>query len=168
MDVVALLLDLYGRIPPLAQEAVDGLAPADLIRQVTPGSNPVGWLVWHVSRVQDGEISGRFGVDQLWTDRGWAASFGLAPDPANHGYGHSPADVAAVQPESAAACVDYLDAVTARTQSFLGTMTSETLDEVIDRNWDPPVTLGVRLISVADDGLQHVGQANYLRGLLGL
>jgi len=80
MDVVALLLDLYGRIPPLAQEAVDGLAPADLIRQVTPGSNPVGWLVWHVSRVQDGEISGRLGVDQLWTDSGWAAIFGLARD----------------------------------------------------------------------------------------
>jgi hypothetical protein len=30
----------------------------------------------------------------------------------------------------------------------------------------PPVTLGVRLISVISDDLQHAGQAAYLRGLL--
>jgi hypothetical protein len=42
------------------------------------------------------------------------------------------------------------------------------LDRVVDRRWDPPVTMGVRLISIADDCLQHVGQASYLRGLLGL
>jgi len=29
------------------------------------------------------------------------------------------------------------------------------------------VTLGVRLVSIADDGLQHLGQAAYVRGLLG-
>jgi hypothetical protein len=37
---------------------------------------------------------------------------------------------------------------------------------VVDRRWTPPVTLGVRLVSVADDCLQHVGQAAYVRGLL--
>ena len=39
------------------------------------------------------------------------------------------------------------------------------LDRVIDENWDPPVTLGVRLVSILDDDAQHVGQAAYLRGL---
>ena len=29
------------------------------------------------------------------------------------------------------------------------------------------MTLGVRLVSIADDCLQHVGQAAYVRGLLG-
>jgi len=38
---------------------------------------------------------------------------------------------------------------------------------VVDRRWDPPVTMGVRLVSIADDCLQHVGQAAYVRGLLG-
>ena len=40
--------------------------------------------------------------------------------------------------------------------------------QAVDRRWDPPVTLGVRLISVADDDIQHAGQAAYVRGLLGL
>ena len=38
--------------------------------------------------------------------------------------------------------------------------------QVSDERWDPPVTLGVRLVSVADDSLQHLGQAAYARGLL--
>ena len=37
---------------------------------------------------------------------------------------------------------------------------------MVDEAWDPPVTLGVRLVSVADDDLQHVGQAAYVRGLI--
>jgi hypothetical protein len=40
------------------------------------------------------------------------------------------------------------------------------LDRIVDRRWDPPVTLGVRLVSIADDCLQHGGQAAYVRGLL--
>ncbi len=45
--------------------------------------------------------------------------------------------------------------------------TADGLDKVVDRRWDPPVTMGVRLVSIADDCLQHVGQAAYVRGLLG-
>ena len=36
----------------------------------------------------------------------------------------------------------------------------------MDKAWDPPVTLGVRLVSVVSDDLQHAGQAAYLRGLV--
>ena len=39
-------------------------------------------------------------------------------------------------------------------------------DRVVDRTWDPPVTLGVRLVSILDDDTQHAGQAAYVRGLL--
>ena len=37
---------------------------------------------------------------------------------------------------------------------------------MVDEHWDPPVTLGVRLVSVISDDLQHGGQAAYVRGLL--
>jgi hypothetical protein len=37
---------------------------------------------------------------------------------------------------------------------------------VVDEAYDPPVTLGVRLVSVLSDDLQHVGQAAYARGLI--
>jgi hypothetical protein len=40
------------------------------------------------------------------------------------------------------------------------------MDRVIDRRWDPPVTVGVRLVSVVNDTQQHIGQLSYVRGLL--
>ena len=36
----------------------------------------------------------------------------------------------------------------------------------MERWWTPHVTLGVRLVAVLDDDMQHVGQAAYLRGIL--
>jgi hypothetical protein len=166
MDVSGLLLDIYGRIPPLAREAVDGLDAEQLLEQPGGSANPIAWLIWHTARVQDAELAGLVGEHQLWEDGDWAAKFGLEPDPNNHGYGHSPDDVRSVRPEGPEALLAYLDAVSARTQEALRKLSPSDLDKVVDPNWDPPVTLGVRLISVADDCVQHIGQAGYARGLL--
>ena len=59
-----------------------------------------------------------------------------------------------------------MEAVHERTVAMLRDLGPDDLDRIVDRRWDPPVTLGVRLVSVADDGLQHAGQAAYVRGLL--
>ena len=168
MDVAALLLELYGRIPPLAREAVTGLDADDLASSPRPGANPIGWLVWHLTRVQDHHIAEILDTPQIWIDGGWADRFGLEPDPANTGYGHSATEVAAVRPDGPDALLQYLDAVDRRTRAALEQLRPADLDRVVDRGWDPPVTLGVRLISIADDGLQHAGQAAYVRGLLDL
>jgi hypothetical protein len=167
MDVAALLLELYGRIPPLAANAVTGVEPALLLVRFTPDANPIAWLVWHTARVQDHHIAEILDADQVWVEADWAGRFGLEPDPQNMGYGHSSDDVAAVRPDRPEVLLEYLDAVQRRTRAFLETLTPSDLDRIVDRRWDPPVTLGVRLVSIADDGLQHLGQAAYVRGLLG-
>ena len=71
-----------------------------------------------------------------------------------------------MRPESAEVLLAYLGAVQERTTTMLEGLAADDLDRVVDRRWDPPVTLGVRLVSIADDCLQHVGQAAYVRGLL--
>jgi len=166
MDVSSLLLELFGRIPPLVRDAVEGLTPAQLVEQPSPGANTIGWLVWHLARVQDDHIADVMGVGQLWAEGEWASRFGLEPDVSNIGYGHSAEEMERVRPESAAALVEYLDAVQSRTTTWLAGLRADDLDRVVDTRWDPPVTLGVRLVSVADDSLQHVGQAAYVRGSL--
>lgn len=167
MDVNDLLLDLYGRVPPLAHRAASGSDAAQLCRVPAEGTNSIGWLVWHLARVQDHQLGEVFEREQVWVDGDWAQGFGLEPDPSNLGYGHSAADVATVRPESDVALLGYLDAVAATTTALLEPLTPTDLDRIVDEKYDPPVTLGVRLISVADDCLQHVGQANYLRGMFG-
>lgn len=167
MDIASLLLELFGRIPPLARDAVEGLDAQQLAQAPSPAANPIGWLIWHLARVQDHHGSEILDKGQIWTTGDWARRFGLDPDPSNIGYGHSPAEVEAVRPEGAEVLVGYLDEVDQRTREMLSSLTPADLDRIVDRRWDPPVTLGVRLVSIADDNLQHVGQAAYLRGLLG-
>jgi Protein of unknown function (DUF664) len=166
MDTASLLLELYGRIPPLAAAAVDGLSEDELCAAPDPGANPIGWLVWHLARVQDHHVAELLGTEQIWVGGDWARRCGLEPDPSNTSYGHSPEEVRAVRPESPGVLVGYLGAVQVRTTEMLQGLVSEDLDRVVDRRWDPPVTVGVRLVSIADDCLQHAGQAAYVRGLL--
>lgn len=167
VDVAALLLELYGRIPPLAGSAVQGVHLDRLTEPPAPGANTIAWLVWHLARVQDDHVAEVLAAGQLWVSGDWARRFGLDPDPSNTGYGHSPEEVARVRPERPEVLIEYLDAVDARTRTMLGALTPADLDRIVDRRWDPPVTLGVRLVSIADDSLQHAGQAAYVRGLLG-
>jgi uncharacterized damage-inducible protein DinB len=166
VDVGDLLIETYGRLPGLVRAAVEGLSPEQLRRAPAPGANPVGWLVWHLTRVQDHHVADLLDAEQIWVTGDWAGRFGLAADPDDIGYGHAPEHVAAVAPESAQALLDYFDAVAQRTRDYLTGLRPADLDRVVDESWDPPVTLGVRLVSVADDDLQHVGQAAYVRGLL--
>jgi uncharacterized damage-inducible protein DinB len=168
MDVAALLLETYGRVPPLAADAVEGLDAEQLHQAPAPGANTIGWLIWHLTRVQDHHVAELLEVDQIWVaDSVWAGRCGLAPDPSNTGYGHDPEGVRSVQPDGPDALLGYLAAVDTRTQAMLEGLGPADLDRVVDRRWNPPVTMGVRLVSVADDCLQHVGQAAYVRGLLG-
>ena len=168
MDVSALLIESFGRIPDLVRDAVDGLSAADLARPPAEGANTIGWLTWHLTRVQDHHVSELLEEEQVWVGGDWAGRFGLEPDADETGYGHTPEEVLRVRPDDAEAVTGYLDAVWDRTRHYLEDLVPEELDEVVDERWDPPVTLGVRLVSVVDDCAQHAGQAAYARGLMGL
>lgn len=166
MDVHALLLELYGRVAGHVHAITADLEPDLLLVEPEAGTNPIGWLLWHLTRVQDHHVAELLDQDQVWVHGDWAARFGLDPDPDNIGYGHTPTQVAAVRPEGTAVLTEYYAAVAERTDAFLASLTAADLDRVVDTRWDPPVTLGVRLVSIADDDIQHAGQAVYVRGLL--
>ncbi|WP_306209939.1 mycothiol transferase [Actinoplanes sp. RD1] len=166
MKVSELLIEAFGRLPDLVEGAVDGLSADQLAARPEPGANTVGWLVWHLTRVQDHHVSELLGRDQVYVSGDWAESFGRKPDADDTGYGHDAAKVAAVRPRDGQALVAYYRAVHDRTIAYLRGISEADLDRVVDERWDPPVTLGVRLVSVLDDDTQHVGQAAYVRGLL--
>jgi hypothetical protein len=159
-----LLLDGYGRIAEECRAVLDGLPPTLLTYRIDPSANTIAWLIWHLSRIEDDHLAGAFGTEQVWIADGWATRFALPFGADVVGYGQTPADVALVQP-AAEALLGYFEAVHARSVELLAGVDDEDLDRVVDTSWDPPVTLGVRLISVLSDGLQHVGQAAYVRGV---
>ena len=49
---------------------------------------------------------------------------------------------------------------------MLATLDDGDLDRIVDESGDPPVTAGVRWVSIVEDSIAHLGQASYARGIL--
>ena len=166
MKTAELLADGFGRVQGVVHEVATGLTPELLAWRPQPTANSICWLIWHLTRVQDDHVADVAGTEQVWTAAGWADRFGLPLEVSATGWGHSPDEVAAVRVESADLLTGYHDAVFEQSLRFIEELTDADLDRIVDERWDPPVSLGVRLISVIDDDAQHAGQAAYLRGMI--
>ncbi len=160
------LVDAFGRIRQVVHGVVRGLTPEQLTYRLDDDANSIAWLVWHLTRIQDDHIAEAAQVEQVWTSRGWVDRFGLPFEPWATGYGHSSEEVAAVKVDSGELLVAYYDAVHEQTIQYVERLADRELDRIVDESWDPPVTLGVRLVSVIEDDLQHVGQAAFVRGVV--
>jgi hypothetical protein len=166
MTSADLLIDAFGRIREDVHGATHGLTPAQLAVRLDDEANSIAWLVWHLTRIQDDHIADAAQIEQVWTSGDWAERFALPFDASDTGYGHRAADVAAVTVSSGRLLTDYYDAVHERTIRFLEPITDADLDRIVDEAWDPPVTLGVRIVSVINDNTQHAGQAAFVRGIV--
>ncbi|GAB2661234.1 mycothiol transferase [Kribbella swartbergensis] len=165
MNTSELLIDAYGRIKEVVHDVVDGLDDKTLASRPNGTANSIAWLVWHLTRIQDDHLADAGGYEQVLTADGWHDRLGLPFEPADTGYGHTSDQVEQVK-VSGELLLGYYDAVHARTLEYLETLTDDDLDRIVDRRWNPPVTLGVRLVSVIGDDLEHAGQAAYVKGLL--
>ncbi|WP_329131585.1 mycothiol transferase [Streptomyces sp. NBC_00670] len=166
MHAKDILIDAYSRIREEVHAAVDGLSPDTLNAPPADSTNSIAWLVWHLTRVQDDHVAEVAGREQVWLCADWQKRFALGLPAQDTGYGHTPAKVAKVRVDSADLLTGYYDAVHEQTLAYLHGIGAQDLDRIVDERWDPPVTLGARLVSVVSDDLQHAGQAAYVRGLL--
>jgi hypothetical protein len=165
MTSAQVLVDAFGRVRESVHETVSGLTAAKLTARLDERANSIAWLVWHLTRVQDDHVSQVAGLEQVWTADGWVDRFALPFHSSDTGFGHSADDVAALRAD-ADALLGYHDAVHEQTVGYVRGLTNADLGEVVDEAWTPPVTLGVRLVSVIADDLQHAGQAAFVRGVL--
>lgn len=167
MEWQELIIDGYGWVVEVLEKALDGLTQDDLNQQPHPDCNSMGWLVWHLTRVQDDHIADLMGEQQLWIGDGWHARFNRSPEPKDIGFGHSSKDVAAFKSPDVGTLLGYHRAVLERTKSYIAALSAAELGRELNEPWYKPLpTVGVRLVSVMSDNLQHAGQVAYLRGLL--
>ncbi|NDK90448.1 DinB family protein [Gordonia desulfuricans] len=164
MRSIDVLADGLSRVQENVHAVLDGIDEERLVWQPAPGANTIAWLVWHVTRVQDAQVADVAGTEQVWRTGGWYERFALPFAADATGYGHHPDDVIRVvgPPDL---LLGYHDETHAATLDYLARLSDADLDRIVDTRWDPPVTLGVRLVSIVDDDAQHIGQAAYLRGL---
>lgn len=166
MTVAEVLVDSFARIREVVHDVVVGLTPQQLTVRPDGHGNSIAWLVWHLTRVQDDHIAGASQSEQVWTSQGWLERFALPFARVATGYGQRVEEVAILRVESGDLLTGYHDAVYEQTARYVRELADVDLDRVVDESWRPVVTLGVRLVSVIADDLQHAGQAAYVRGLV--
>lgn len=165
MNASDILVDGFERVRDGFHPMLGGLSAAQLAFRPGPEANSIGWLAWHLTRVQDAQVADIAGTDQVWTSGGWADRFDLPLPDDDTGYGHGPGDVdLVVAPVDL--LLDYHEATHARTVEVVSSLGDTELERIIDVRWNPPVSVAVRLMSIVADDLQHIGQGAYLRGLL--
>jgi hypothetical protein len=167
MRTAQVLADGFGRVHDIVHRVVDGLTPQQLAERVDGTGNSIAWLVWHLARIQDDHVADAAGVEQVWIAGGWAERYALPFDVMATGYGQGQDEVSALTVGTGELLTGYFDAVHEQTLRYVHGLVDDDLDRVVDESWKPHVTLGVRLVSVISDDLQHAGQAAFVRGLLG-
>jgi hypothetical protein len=165
MDVSELLTDALSRVAEQVPGVVEDLGADDLAWRPDPEANSIAWLIWHLTRIEDDHLSEVAGAEQAWIADDWVGRFDLPFPPEDHGFGHTAEQVGQVR-ASADLLAGYHAAVAERSRAYVGSLAPDDLDRIVDERWDPPVSLGARLVSVVGEIHQHVGQAAYLRGLL--
>lgn len=166
MPALDILSDGFDRVREGVREVAETLTVEQLETRPAEDANSIAWLLWHASRVQDAQMADLAGTPEVWVAGGWAERFGLPLDPSDTGYGHTPEQVASVRGVTAEQLVGYQDATAERTKEILAGLEEPDLVRVIDVSYDPPVTVGVRVLSILADDLEHVGQAAFVRGMI--
>ncbi len=167
MAIGQVIKDALDRNERYMLAALSGLSPEELRARPAPESNPIGWLMWHLSRVQDYAVSTITEQETVWVREGWNERFGMAPDPAYRGNGDSAEQVDRFAPPDAETLAAYYRAVRANTDAFLDSLTEADLTRMV-----PPVRgtelvpLAERLPGVIVETIHHGGQVAYARGAL--
>lgn len=160
----SMLLDRVDRTDELVDDLTDDLPTPIGTYRPDGEANTVCWLLWHQARVLDDHGADLAGTLPVWTDGGWYDELRLPFTKEATGYGQSADEVAQVV-ASGGQLAGYHHDVTARVRDYLAAVDVAELERVVDRRWDPPVTAAVRIVSMLDDSVQHLGQAAYVRGL---
>lgn len=166
MDSPAVIAAGLDRAALLVRRIVKELTPDELL---SPPKPTIAWIVWHLTRVQDTEMSALAGIEQTWIQDGWHERFGMPPDPKDYAPGHvqTEADADAVKIADADLLLGYYDAVLKRSKDYLAKLSNGNLDRILNEpRYQPLPTVGVRLVSVVADNLRHAGQLEYLSAFI--
>jgi hypothetical protein len=163
-----LVLDSFLKQEKELEKVVEGLTEDDLSRQPAPDCNSIGWLVWHVIRSVDRNMSPVIGDEQLWLSAKWHARFGREPDPGETGYGHTAEQAKMFRSPDANTVVEYSKAIMAKSADYFNRKLtdSDLAREVYNPTLKITRTVEETIVAEIWHSMHHLGQAAYVRGLL--
>lgn len=167
-----LLDDGFARVQESIESLLKNATEPMLGFRASKTANSIGWLIWHLSRVQDDHFADLARslepgstIEQCWITNDWVSRFDLPYDVRDTGYGHSSQEVAAFGTSGAELLLGYHADVHEQARKILGGLKDNDLSTVVDTRWDPAVTAASRLVSILGETTSHVGQAQFVHGI---
>lgn len=165
MDHRDLLSDAARRPVDSATVVLDAIGDATLHAMPADRCGSIAWLVWHAARQADVQLAHLRDAPEVW-DATWQQRLGVTRGTGDFGFGDTADAVRALTVTDAGALLGYLTAVMDALIGYVDTLSADDLDDIVDTRWTPAVSRGVRLVSIIDDAVAHLGQAGYVRGLV--
>ena len=164
MDLKEFIVDALNKERESLMIAVDGLTPQELVWRAGPQANPIGWILWHMFRVEDMWV--QFFIRnhlEIWELDGWHQKFGLPTR--DNGFGHTPEQVDSFPALDLSEALAYREAVRARTLEYLGGLRPADFD-LIPRERRPEMSVAAIFRQLLAEFFQHHGHVFYLKGLM--
>ena len=164
MDLNEFIVDALEKEQESLSEAVGDLTPEELAWRAGPEANPIGWILWHMLRVED--MWFQFFIqrrNEIWERGSWHEKFGLPTR--DNGFGHTSEQVAGFPALDLQELLRYGEVVRRATLEYLETLSPEDYDAV-PREQRPEMTVGAIFRQIVGELYQHQGHIAYLKGLL--
>ncbi|MCH8109745.1 MAG: DinB family protein [Chloroflexi bacterium] len=162
MDIVRFISQSMSQVQMRLLATCDGLTQEQALWRPAPHANNIGFILWHVGRVEDTRISSlREPHPQIWESQGWYEKFGQsvdAPDPGDR------MGLRALSIPTLDVLLGYVKAVHQQTLEFLSALKPDDLDAIPNPS-QPERTVADVLRHMITHKNNHHGQIDYIRGL---
>ncbi|MEE9286341.1 MAG: DinB family protein [Dehalococcoidia bacterium] len=164
MELIDLIRFTFDRVWTTLDRGLEGLTDEEITRRPNGHSNSIGWIAWHMARVEDRWFQTvLIKKPQLW-ETVWAEKLGMPADPGYAGGGMKLEDVDRFKTPTAQQIKDYYAAVRQATRAYIGGLTPEAYDREIETFFGRTWTVGQLFGHLLCELNQHAGQVSYLKG----
>ena len=155
--------DAFAKEHEFLMDAVQDLTPEELAWRPGHEANPMGWILWHMLRVED--MWFQFFIQrqpEIWESEGWNEKFGLPTR--DNGFGHTQEQVDSFPTLDLTELIRYGGSIRAATLAYLKGLGPDDFD-VVPREARPEMSVGAIFRQVIGEAYQHQGHLAYLKGL---
>jgi hypothetical protein len=151
-----------------------GITASELSWQPGPNANSIGFIFWHVTRVED-RLVVHFaqGKPEVWIRDGWHQRWGISAE--TTGLEYPPEQVESFPVPELTEMQSYFEAVRKETRTYLQTIDANGFEDRPPRTPYPEssravaffqnYTVGNMFCQLIGEANQHLGQVAYIRGL---
>ena len=156
--------DAFNKEHEPLMETVKDLTPEEVAWRPGTEANPIGWILWHMIRVEDMWV--QFFIQrqlELWERDGWNQKFGLPTR--DNGFGHTAEQVANFPNLDLGELLKYGEAVRASTLVYLRGLGPGDF-AAVPRERRPDMSVSAVFRQLLGEVYQHLGHIAYLKGLM--